>query len=761
MNDILFIFEVISVFLILLTALLLLDAKPALAHAPHDDVERVDISPNYNQDKSLSIIVRGSLLKSTNGGSSWQRIVRGLDNQYRLSSLSSFAQNSKIMFLSSLGDGIYKSEDQGDSWLKVNHGLANLTIDLIAVSPYCSDLTLAAGQAQGLYLTENRGGLWQQVIGDNHKLTAIAFFPNDQIVVSNQQGTLQISRDGGKVWQEHFTLKDKGAITAIAISPNFSADKTWFIGTAKGGVFKTVDHGTSFTAANKGLSEKAIRDIVVHAKEQKEFTLFVSTWNEGVFYSTDGGNTWHKKSVRGLTKDPQADDYKYQRPHFSDLKISNAFGKDQTIFLGGFDGLFKSTDGGRIWREHDTLSAKIITTVAISPNYKNDATVAIGTYKKGAYISHDRGVTWKPINRGLKIPRHKKNLSNPFVLEKPRFYSVVFSPDYSRDNTLFATLRYKFLKSNDGGHHWQSIPLSSVSGYSLREIIIVVSPSIAIDNTVYLGTYQGIIYRSTDAGSNFKVLGKVGGSIRSLVISPDFLSDQTLYAAGFKAVYKSVDQGTTWQSITSHPIFSDQKHLQLVISPHYKFDQTLIVGTEGGLFKTTDGGQNWVKLFIFADDDKESYITAIAMSPNYKNDHTFIVTVKGKGLFKTINNGETFTSLGERDLICQNHALMKVDNVPSTSMPIQFSPAYVADNTIYGYGSCGAKLFKSVDMGNTWEVIEVPLQEDKIEAMLTFARMINLVLKIYPQLRIVAILGFFVSIYLILAYFNLPGSLNF
>lgn len=760
MNDILFVFEVIGIFLLFITAFFFLNVKAAFAHAPHDDVEHVEISPTYDQDQVLLIIVRGSLLKSTDGGASWQRIVKGLDNQYRPSSLSISSQNNKIIFLSSLGDGIYKSQDQGDSWSKVNKGLENLTIDLISISPNSSDVVLASGQEKSLYITKNGGESWKQVIEDNSKITAIAFFPDHQIVVGNNQGTLWISKDGGDIWQESFTLRDSGIITAIAVSPNFSSDSTWFVATEKNGIFKTIDHGCSFSESNKGLPEKLTRDIIVYAKDKRDFTLLVSTWNEGVFYSENAGNTWHKKSVKGLTKDIQADDDKYHRPHFSDLRISNAFAKDKTIFLGGFDGLFKSTDGGSVWSEKDTLSAKIITTIAVSPDYKNDSTVVIGTYKKGAYLSNDRGITWKPINKGLNIPRYKKELTNPFIIEKPRFYSVVFSPNYLEDKTIFATLRYKFIKSNDEGKHWQDIPLPKVAGYSLREIIMVASPNIAIDNTVYLGTYQGIIYRSTDRGANFTVVGNIDHSIRSLVISPEFLSDKTLYAAGYKGVYRTIDQGATWESVANSPFWSDKKYLQLAISPNYKVDQTLIVGTESGLFKTTDRGENWVELTV-ADDGEGGYITAIAISPNYQNDHTFMVTVKGVGLFKTVNYGETFTPIGESTLLSKNHSLLKMDNVPSTSMPIQFSPAYATDNTIYGYGSCGAKLFKSTDGGNNWEVIKIPLQEDKLEELITSVRMANLVLTIYPRLRVVVVLAIALVVYLFLGYFDLHKLLTF
>ena len=60
-------------------------------------------------------------------------------------------------------------------------------------------------------------------------------------------------------------------------------------------------------------------------------------------------------------------------------------------------------------------------------------------------------------------------------------------------------------------------------------------------------------------------------------------------------------------------------------------------------------------------------------------------------------------------------------------MPIQYSPSYAIDNTIYGYGSAGANLFKSTDGGNTWEIIPIPKQVDPIDRFMTWLRVVKFV----------------------------------
>ena len=69
-------------FLGLMAALLLgLLSLSVQAHDPHDVAQQVELSPNYRQDRSVYLLVRGNFLKSTDGGTTWQRQVQGLDHQ--------------------------------------------------------------------------------------------------------------------------------------------------------------------------------------------------------------------------------------------------------------------------------------------------------------------------------------------------------------------------------------------------------------------------------------------------------------------------------------------------------------------------------------------------------------------------------------------------------------------------------------------------------------------------------------------------------
>lgn len=731
---------------LLMIVFLFLGARATFAHSPHDVIDALEISPSYNRDQTVFIIVAAdALLKSTDGGFSWKLLVKGLDNKGPLSAIaiSPSFQLDQTLFVSAEGDGIYRSQDGGASWVKVNNGLDNLSIGLVSISAdYQADKTLlAAGGQGGLYKTKNGGDRWYPVIDNGAQITAIAFFTGQQknsMLIGDQNGVLYLSTDGGELWQQSFQFSNAGAITSIAVSPNVSADGTLFVGTEKKGVFKSVDSGASFVAVNNGLSDSlpsttgqsdsdskqtsiCIRSLAISPDYETDATIFASTWYQAVFQSNDGGNSWQLYN-QGATTDEQADTEQYKSPHFRDLRISKTFGQDKTIFLAGFDGLFKSTDGGRVWTQMETLAVRLITGLAVSPGDKDGSTIAIMTGTGGCYTTDEQGMIWTVNNRGLG----KKGLMD-----------VAFSPNYHSDNTIFLVAEHYFAISTDRGDNWNTAKLYGESWAShiirrgLRKLglpvpnvlknrytpldSIAVSPNFASDNTIYFGARYDGVYRSVDGALNWSALWE-GHQISSLVISPDFPSDRTLFAGDRdQGVYKTVDRGDTWHPVNNGLTFIFEntwqfvpssrlirKDIKLIISPAYKIDQAVFAGSAEGLFKTTDGGKSWQKLAVLTQGGHD-YIMGMAVSPDYKNDETVMVSVKGLGLFKSNDGGLTFVKIGP-DLINNNHQLKL----------IEFSPSYATDQTIYS--ASREEIFQSTDGGHSWKVLPRPVRyEDERE----------------------------------------------
>ena len=696
-----------------------------LAHSPHDVIDSLDLSPNYEEDQTIFIIISDHLRKSTDGGYSYKDLVNGLDNKNLLSSIaiSPFFKSDKTLFVSSFGDGVYRSRDSGQTWKKVNQGLSSLDISLVAFSKAADYRTLlAAGGESGLYRSQDEGENWVAVI-DRVKITSVAFYPeskNNQILAGDSAGNLYLSIDWGASWKIIYPHRNWGTINALAILPGQNVH-TIFIGTEKQGVYKAINRDAPFVPSNAGLPDKAnIRSLNLTPDHKTSRMIFASTWNEAVFCSTDGGAYW-KKYDRGLSKDSQADSTQYRSPHFRDVRISNSFNKDKSIFLAGFDGLFKSLNAGQDWFQLETLPVSQIKGLAISTGLRNYS-IAITTYGGGAYLSKDKGNSWLVCNKGLKTTR----LSD-----------IVFSANYENDSTIYSASMGILLKSTDAGGSWQQIILDPKNWretaraillklkvpYSLTKkilkrpmrrkkwpTVIALDHHVAINQELYFATrYQGV-YRSEDSGlSHIQIWDGMGRTINSMVMSPDFERDGTLYASvrGL-GIYKTRNKGRSWHPANNGLSFIDdwqnsntihqihKKDIILAISPDYMRDQTVFAGTSEGLFKTSNGGTRWENLAtnqLLTND----YVIGLGVSPNYSMDQTLLVSIRGKGTFKSIDGGNSFRKIAE-SLLKKNQALEY----------IQFSPNYRDDRTLFA--ASDEKLFKSTDDGLSWQLIKRPVR---------------------------------------------------
>jgi photosystem II stability/assembly factor-like uncharacterized protein len=392
-----------------------------------------------------------------------------------------------------------------------------------------------------------------------------------------------------------------------------------------------------------------------------------------------------------LTTNKQAG--KVGRPNFGTLRIADDL--HGTLFVAGFDGLFKSIDAGERWTSLETLSSSIIVGLAVSPDYIVDSTLAVTTYVNGAFISNDRGATWRAINDGLEEPK----LFDRAADHVARLFGIAFSPDYAADDTIFTTSWRFFWRSSAQGRNWDAVVPGGGSGSTppSDKFVIACSPNFVEDDTVFLGARSGDVFASSDAGATFRRLTHLDVAISYLVVSPAFATDSTLFAGTSGGTYKSVDAGRTWTLVGRTKAVT-----AIAISPDYRVDGTVFAGTRTGLYITADGGENWTsdRWPVFGS---QVVVEAIALSPNYADDDMGLVSIGGRGLFKTVDRGATFVSVAE-ELIEDNHLIGNF-SLP-TSSPIVFSPGFAQDHTVYAFAF--TRLFRSIDGGDSWEGVAIP-----------------------------------------------------
>jgi hypothetical protein len=122
------------------------------------------------------------------------------------------------------------------------------------------------------------------------------------------------------------------------------------------------------------------------------------------------------------------------------MAISPEFATDETIFVGTETGVFRSTNGGRAWRETEfPMEPAPVISLAISPGYAQDGMVAAGTESHGLFYSDDKGKTWKRL--GEEAVTGAVN-------------AISLSPEFPAKPHMLAMLDEALLISRDAGQSW-------------------------------------------------------------------------------------------------------------------------------------------------------------------------------------------------------------------------------------------------------------------------------------------------------------------
>jgi hypothetical protein len=147
----------------------------------------------------------------------------------------------------------------------------------------------------------------------------------------------------------------------------------------------------------------------------------------------------------------------------------------------------------------------------------------------------------------------------------------------------------------------------------------------------------------------------------------------------------------------------------VAMSPAYGSDGTVFAGTDGGLFVTQDAGRSWAELTV-PPLTTSSQIEAVAVSPDYAHDRTVLVSTRELGLLRSTDGGRTFQRAG-MELFDSNRVIADFTN--PTSIPIQFSPTFATDQTVFAYAQ--TDVLRSTDGGQSWDVLPLPSSLDVLK----------------------------------------------
>ena len=366
------------------------------------------------------------------------------------------------------------------------------------------------------------------------------------------------------------------------------------------------DSGTisGLNARNIGSATMSGRVAAVDAVDENgKITLFVGSASGGVWKSINGATTFKPvfdkekvQSIGAVTIDP------------SNHKIvwvgSGESWTRNSVSIG--DGIYKSTDGGENWTNVGLKNSERISRILVDPSNSNNVLACATGHlwddndERGVYKTTDGGKTWNKVLAGAN-----GSTGCAMLAMSPQDPKTIFAStwDFRRQGWTFRSggPGSGLFKSTDGGDHWTEITAANAQGLPEKpygRIGVAVAPS--KPNVVYamIESKSSALFRSDDSGKTWKRLD----SSQFMVWRPFYFANLIVDPKNENKIYKpdlillvSTDGGRSFSSTANahgdfHTIWIDPANPNLVYA-----------GDDGGFWSSVDGGTRWTHAINLPD----------------------------------------------------------------------------------------------------------------------------------------------------------------
>ncbi len=350
----------------------------------------------------------------------------------------------------------------------------------------------------------------------------------------------------GLVWRNIGPAIAGGRISDVEVVPGTQSHI--YIGAASGGVWKSVNHGTTWTPLFDEQPNLSVGDIALAPSDPLEVWVGTgeannrnsSPWGQGVYHSSDGGKTW---SLRGL---------------------------EETRHIGRI--VVHPTDPDRVW----VAAAGHL----FGPNEE-----------RGVFRTTDRGATWQKllyIDQNTGAIDLTMDTSNPDIL-----YAAMYQRQRRAHGFIGGGPGSGIYKSIDGGDTWTELTEGLPKGDKGRIGLAVSNRNPQLVMAV-VEAEDGGIFKSTNRGESWMRVNELNQRpmyYSRLRIDPN--DDRTVYlVAG--ALHRTTDGGETFAALPMELEYNTGVHVDhhdLWIDP--RNSDHMILGNDGGLYTTWDWGANW------------------------------------------------------------------------------------------------------------------------------------------------------------------------
>jgi photosystem II stability/assembly factor-like uncharacterized protein len=522
-----------------------------------------DVWCSLVKDSSIFVGTGNGVYRSKDNGKSWVAANNGLpkDNTYNLAV-------SGINIFAATAQGVYLSTDNGANWLRKSNGLSNLAVrGLIA-----KGTDLIAGTASGIYNSSDNGNTWTLNTNLNYPyMFCNALVANDTRIFAGTSAGLYFSSDNGRTWSVRNAdpTFPRGDIACLAVNG------TKVVAATDQSVFLSTDSGQSWTDLN---FNQRIYSVALSGAN-----IYLGVF-DALYVTSNNGGTWVTRN-NGLTK----------RFIFSLTTVGNK------LIAGTRGGVFFSDNEGNDWTE----STKGLTNISIYSFATKGTDIYTGTRFGNVYLASTSDNKWAKINNNMNSYFYTTALmTKDSVVFAGSDQGLYTSTNKGNSWTLrtngFPTIGSNFLwelaanapnvfaanganvyKSVGNGDVW-TLANTGLLNWQIVDLVSDGSNIYALANGDATTNTSGV-FLSTDNGNNWQRILLASGSAEALLVKDAHIFI-TMYSRGVLLFTKN---GTNWTEIRARLANTNVTSLATI-------GTKIFVGTyASGVFLSTDNGDNW------------------------------------------------------------------------------------------------------------------------------------------------------------------------
>ena len=586
---------------------------------------------------SLSLLIS---CQPAGGMACWEPFSQGLPSYALTLAVAADPAQPGVLYAGTYHPpGLWRSDDDGETWVKDDQGLENQPVFVLHWNPVRSQWWAGAGD--GLYSRSTRGEAWQPTDLPRSPAYALAQDRAGQLYVAlagahpelSRRAGLFLSADGGNWSQlpmgqpgvESPLLRCGSKVLALAVSPD---GHDLYVGTAGDGLWISHDAGATCSSVPQ-MDGDYVSALLV---DPEAGAWAYARTLKRVYRSHDRGRTW--------VPVPDLD----RRAH------GFALGADGAHYVALKGQVARSDDGGLHWTFFDNglhLGTDILDLAVVS----HDPTRLYAAAWEGFYRSGDKGRTWRRCSKGLGNVEVDVLAwdSQGRLLAGTRMGIYRRAPDDDEWEPLLQGFRDRcvhvlerapssqvfyagtdggLLRSNDGGQTWVEVA-SGLTGRGMPDL--AVGPQ--SPDHLYIRLRFERVYESWDGGQNWEARWEGLGAARE-VISIDLGSSGLLVAGANDGLFRWEPNEGLWQRVA--PELEGQTVFTVVIDP--RDEATVYAGATDGLWRSQDGGDSWSR---WGEGLAGITVTAVGLDP-IDEQVAYAGTIY-EGLYVTEDGGATWT----------------------------------------------------------------------------------------------------------------------